>query len=124
MTTIATEPNLVMETQEEESAASFSEKTFFTGSGANKKVKTVSVVDCAQGVPESLPSDRILLLKNYKQKTMRGRKDALRGKAILVLPTPKGPLYLPFEDAKQFATYLYSFTVSVEKKTSAQVPGA
>lgn len=93
----------------------FTQKAFFNIDGTLKKIV---VVDCVDGNPESFPTDRIMLMKNYKSGIERGRKDPLKGRDVLVFLTDKGPYVIPLDEAENFAAYMYSVAKSIKKKIS------
>lgn len=93
----------------------FANKTFLNKDGSPKKIV---VVDCPKGNPEAFPSERIMLMKNYKSDIERGRKDALKGQDVIVLLTDKGPYMIPLDEAETFATYLWSVANAIKNKLS------
>lgn len=93
--------------------ATFTNKAFLNFDGSPKKVV---VVNCPKGNPEAFPDERIMLMKNYKSDIERGRKDSLKDKNVIVVLTDKGPYMIPLEEAKTFASYLWSVANAVESK--------
>lgn len=80
----------------------------------------VLVVDAAEGEPDFLPPDKILILKKYKRNIVRGRKDPLKGRDVLCLPSDKGHIMLPLEEALGFANILQALSEKVSEKMNGQ----
>ena len=92
----------------------FTEKMFFDSVDGKLVVKKTARIDCSDGVPEALPEGRICLLTNYKVNISRGRKDPLRGKDVIAVPSDKGWVMLPLQEAKDAASFLFSYASSLE----------
>lgn len=103
---------------------SYAERMFFDVVDGDLLRKKTIRIDCADGIPESLPEGEICLLVNYKKNITRGRKDPLKGRDVLAIPADKGRIFLPFEEASTLATYLYSYTKSLMKSIEEDVVAA
>lgn len=96
----------------------FTERMFFDSVDGRLVAKKTARIDCSNGVPDSLPEGRICLLTNYKVNISRGRKDPLRGKDVIAVPSDKGWLMFPLEEAKDAASFLFSYVTSLENSLS------
>jgi hypothetical protein len=76
----------------------------------------VLIVDAAEGEPEFLPLDKILILKKYKRAIIRGRKDPLKGRNVLCIPSDKGHVMLPLEEALTFANLVQALAEKISEK--------
>jgi hypothetical protein len=92
----------------------FTERMFFDMVNSGMVVKKTARIDCSDGVPEALPDNRICLLTNYKANISRGRKDRLRGKDVLAIPSDKGLILIPLDEAKNAASFLFSYATSLQ----------
>lgn len=97
----------------------FTDRSFFNFDGG-KRLKEVLVIEASDGDPDYLPTkNQICLLKNYKSNIGRaGRQDPLRDKDVIVLSTDKGNVYFPLDDAREFASYLFSLADNIINKSS------
>lgn len=82
----------------------------------------ILVVDAAEGEPDFLPSDKILILKKYKRNIVRGRKDPLKGRNVLCLPSDKGHIMLPLEESLAFANMLQALSEKITEKLNESPP--
>lgn len=80
------------------------------------KPSKVLIVDASDGEPDYLPTDKILILKKYKKNIVRGRKDPLKGRNVLCIPSDKGHIMLPLEEALGFANLLQALSEKVSEK--------
>lgn len=92
----------------------FTERMFFDSVDGKMVVKKTARIDCSDGVPEALPENRICLLTNYKANISRGRRDPLRGKDVVAVPSDKGWMLFPLDEAKEAASFLFSYVTSLE----------
>jgi len=96
-------------------AQRYVDRLFFTqDADGNSIKKNFARIDWSAGDPDTIPDNRICLMENYKVDMTRGRKDPLKGRSVLVIDTPKGPVYLPFEEAEDFAKYLNSYVIAAK----------
>jgi hypothetical protein len=91
------------------------DRIFFDYLNGTLSIRKTKRIDCSDGVPTDLPTDKICLLINYKVNVKRGRKDRLRGKEVLCFPTEKGRLFLPLDEVEKAAHMLYSYVSSLKK---------
>jgi hypothetical protein len=82
----------------------------------------ILVVDAAEGEPEFLPFDKIVILKRYKRNIVRGRKDPLKGRNVLCLPSDKGHIMLPLEESLAFANMLQALSEKISEKLKEESP--
>lgn len=83
---------------------------------SDMKPYKILVIDAAEGEPDFLPSDKILILKKYKRNIVRGRKDPLKGRNVLCLPSDKGHIMLPLEESLAFANMLQALSEKITEK--------
>jgi hypothetical protein len=69
----------------------------------------ILVVDAAEGEPEFLPFDKIVILKRYKRN-------------VLCLPSDKGHIMLPLEEALAFANMLQALSEKISEKLKEESP--
>jgi len=91
------------------------DRIFFDSIDGNLVPKDAHTIDCSDGVP-MLPSDKILVLENYKKNKQRGRKDPLEGSTVIQFPTDKQPLLIPLEEGLKMAIHLHSYMTSFLEK--------
>lgn len=94
---------------------SYVERMFFNLVDGELVGKNIGRIDCADGPPENLPEDKICLLLNYKTNIKRGRKDSLKGKNVLAIPSDKGHVLIPYEEAVQYANWVFSAAVTAQR---------
>lgn len=93
---------------------SYVDQIFFNLVDGKKQPKPFSTVDCSNGIPESLPRDRVLILENYKKDKVRGRKDKLENnKTLAMFHTGKHPLIIPIDQGLKMADYMHSYFTSL-----------
>lgn len=80
----------------------------------------ILIVDAAEGEPDFLPTDKILILKKYKRNIVRGRKDPLKGRNVICLPSDKGHIMLPLEESLDFANMLQALSEKIAEKLNEQ----
>lgn len=104
------------------STLSFTDKMFYRVVDGQKTLKEIVRVDASEEQPKLYLQDTIYLLKDFKAKKNRGRKDVLRGQDVLVFQTEKGLYYFPVPQLEDFANYLYSLSFVLKEKVVLQPP--
>lgn len=96
-------------------ARSYVERMFFNVVDGQMVPKNIGYDDCSEGPPETLPDDKICILSDYKKNIKRGRKDPLKGQNVLAIPSDKGHVLIPFEEAIRYANLIYSAAISAQR---------
>lgn len=92
----------------------YGERMFFTLKDGALVPKRVIRIDASDGDPDSLPEDAVVILLNYKKNLVRGRKDPLKGRTVLSIPSDKdGRIHLPLEEAHDISGWLHSLSRSI-----------
>lgn len=100
---------------EEEDTRTYTDRIFFDRIDGENVLRRTVRIDCSDGVPSDLPTDKICLLTNYKANVTRGRKDRLRGQDVVSFPTDKGRIFLPVDEVEKASNMFYSYVTSLKK---------